>query len=144
MVLKLLKKTFSNKKESTQTIDFSNQNTKLQIATCVILLEAVTADSHFSIEESDKIVELLTGKFELSKSEVDALINISKKERAQHPDIWYFTNLINEELTVDQKYELMEMVWQAIYSDGTLDKYEHYLSHKLRNLLNIRHSVFIE
>ena len=81
MILKLLKKTFKNKDKSTVNIDFSNQNTKLQIATCVILLEAVTADSHFSIEESDKIVELLTGKFKLSRSEVDQLINISKIQR---------------------------------------------------------------
>ena len=122
MILKLLKKTFKNKEESIVNIDFPNQNTKLQIATCVILLEAVTADSHFSIEESDKIVELLTGKFKLSRSEVGQLINISKIQREEQPDIWHFTNLINEELTIDEKYELMEMVWQAIYSDSILDK----------------------
>jgi uncharacterized tellurite resistance protein B-like protein len=144
LILKLLKKTFKNKDKSTVNIDFSNQNTKLQIATCVILLEAVTADSHFSIEESDKIVDLLTDKFKLSRSEVDQLINISKKQREEQPDIWHFTNLINEELSIDEKFKLMEMVWQAIYSDGTLDKYEHYLSHKLRRLLNIQHSKFIE
>jgi uncharacterized tellurite resistance protein B-like protein len=144
LVLKLLKKTFKNKKESTVNIDLSNRHTKLQTATCVILLEAVTADSHFSLQESDKIVELLIDRFNLSQSDVEQLINISKKQRKEHPDVWYFTNLINEELSVEQKHGLMEMVWQAIYSDGTLDKYEHHLSHKLRRLLNIRHSKFIE
>jgi uncharacterized tellurite resistance protein B-like protein len=38
----------------------------------------------------------------------------------------------------------MEMIWEAIYSDGTLDKYENYIAHKLRHLLNLDHTKFID
>ncbi len=117
---------------------------KLRIATCVILLEAVTADDSLSDQELHKIIELLGSKYGMSESEVNELIQTSRKEREESADLWYFTNLINENLTIDEKYELLEMIWEAIYSDGTLDKYENYIAHKLRNLLNLDHSKFIE
>ena len=68
----------------------------------------------------------------------------SEKERDQSTDLWYFTKIINENLSNDEKYSLMEQVWEVIYSDGTLDKFENYIAHKLLNMLNLDHSKFID
>ena len=38
----------------------------------------------------------------------------------------------------------MELVWEVIYSDGKLDKFENYIAQKLYRMLNIDHSKFIE
>jgi uncharacterized tellurite resistance protein B-like protein len=121
-----------------------DQQQKLKIATCVILLEAVTADDTLSDQESHTIIELLKSKYEMTDTHVNELIETSKRERENSADLWYFTNLINENLTMDEKYDLMVMIWEAIYSDGTLDKYENYIAHKLRNLLNLDHTKFID
>jgi uncharacterized tellurite resistance protein B-like protein len=121
-----------------------DQQQKFKIATCVILLEAVTVDDILSDQELHKIIELLKSKYEMTDTQVNELIETSKKEREESADLWYFTNLINENLTIDEKYDLMEMIWEAIYSDGTLDKYENYIAHKLRNLLNLDHTKFID
>jgi uncharacterized tellurite resistance protein B-like protein len=121
-----------------------DQQQKLKIATCVTLLEAVTADDILSDQEFHKIIELLKSKYEMTDTQVNELIETSKKEREDSADLWYFTNLINENLTIDEKYDLMEMIWEAVYSDGTLDKYENYIAHKLRNLLNLDHTKFID
>lgn len=121
-----------------------DQQQKLKIATCVTLLEAVTADDMLSGQELHKIIELLKSKYEMTDTQLNELIETSKKEREESADLWYFTNLINENLTIDEKYDLMEMIWEAIYSDGTLDKYENYIAHKLRNLLNLDHNKFID
>jgi uncharacterized tellurite resistance protein B-like protein len=121
-----------------------DQQQKLKIATCVTLLEAVTADDTLSDQELHKIIELLKSKYEMTDTQVNELIETSKREREDSADLWYFTNLINENLTIDEKYDLMVMIWEAIYSDGTLDKYENYIAHKLRNLLNLDHTKFID
>jgi uncharacterized tellurite resistance protein B-like protein len=121
-----------------------DQQQKLRIATCVTLLEAVTADEVLSDQELHKIIELLKSKYQMTDSQVHELIETSKKRREESADLWYFTNLINENLTMDEKYDLMEMIWEVIYSDGTLDKYENYIAHKLKNLLNLDHSKFID
>jgi uncharacterized tellurite resistance protein B-like protein len=120
-----------------------DQQQKLKIATCVILLEAVTADNMLSDQELHKIIELLKSKYDMTDAQVNELIETSKREREDSADLWYFTNLINENLTMDEKYDLMVMIWEGIYSDGTLDKYENYIAHKLKNLLNLDHAKFI-
>ena len=117
---------------------------KLKVATSVILLEAATADSHFSTEEQDKIIEILKNRFRMDDEAVKELIDESEHEREESTDLWHFTNLINENLNKDEKYSLMEEVWEVIYSDGTLDKFENYIAHKLLNMLNLDHSKFIE
>ncbi len=117
---------------------------KIKTATCIILLEAATADNNFSEEEQKKIIDILKARFQMTDIAVEELINESKKVREDATDLWYFTNLINENLNNEEKYELMKQVWEVIYSDGTLDKFENYVAHKLFNMLRIDHSKFIE
>ena len=145
MVFKIFNKIINNRSEK-HSVDFGkvNHEEKIKIATCVILLEAVTADDELSTKELHKVIDLLQDKFSTDRNNVNELIEVSQKERDEHPGIWYFTNLINETFDNDEKYELLEMVWEAIYSDGILDKYEDSVSHKLRGLLHIKHSVFID
>jgi len=117
---------------------------KLKVATCVILLEAATADSNFSPEEQEKILEILKSRFQMTDESVKELIDKSEAERESVTDLWYFTNLINENLNNEEKYNLMELVWEVVYADGTLDKFENYIARKLLNMLNLDHSRFIE
>ncbi|MEE8044807.1 MAG: TerB family tellurite resistance protein [Thermodesulfobacteriota bacterium] len=117
---------------------------KLRVATCVLLLEAATADSNFSSEEQEKIIQILKSRFQMDDTSVKELIDKSTMEKKNSTDLWYFTSLINENLDNEEKYDLMELVWGVIYSDGTLDKFENYIAHKLLNMLNLDHSRFIE
>ncbi len=117
---------------------------KLKVSTCVILLEAATADSNFSAQEQEKIIQILKSRFQMDDRSVKELIDKSTAERENSTDLWYFTNLINENLDNEEKYNLMELVWEVIYSDGTLDKFENYIAHKLLSMLNLEHSRYIE
>jgi len=117
---------------------------ELKVATCTILLEAAIADEHFSAEEQRSVIEILKSKFQMTDQAVLELIEESKKQREDSIDLWYFTNIINANLGNEEKYKLMELVWEVIYSDGKLDKFENYIAQKLYRMLNIDHSKFIE
>ena len=80
----------------------------------------------------------------MNEESVEELIEKSEHEREESTDLWYFTNILNENLSTEEKYNLMEQVWEVIYSDGTLDKFENYVARKLLNMLNLDHSKFIE
>lgn len=140
-MLGAFKNIFDGTKQNESSQD---RETKLKVATCVILLEAATADSNFSSEEQGKIIEILKSRFAMDDEAVKELIDESESQRQGSTDLWYFTNLINENLDNDEKYNLMEQVWEVIYSDGTLDKFENYIAHKLLNMLNLDHSRFID
>lgn len=143
-MLSVFKKFFDGSSGNTGSIGKEEREVKLRTATCVVLLEAATADNNFSPEEQKKVIEILQNKFQMSDTEVRELIDESKTAREDATDLWYFTNLINDNLTNEEKYDLMELVWEVIYSDGTLDKFENYVAHKLFNMLRIDHSKFIE
>ncbi len=121
-----------------------DKEARLRTATCVILLEAATADDTFSDTEQKKVIEILKSRFGMTDEAVKELIDESKRARRNEADIWYFTNLINQNLSNEEKYELMESVWEVIYSDGTLGEFENYIAQKLYRMLNIDHSKFIE
>jgi len=142
-MLGVFKKLFQDSTEQDGTLK-GDRELKLETATCVVLLEAATADDNFSEEEQRKVIEILKTKFQLTDEAVEELITESKRVRKDATDLWYFTNLINESLSTEEKYDLMEQVWEVIYSDGTLDKFENYVAHKLFNMLRIDHSKFIE
>jgi uncharacterized tellurite resistance protein B-like protein len=122
----------------------SGPGDRVKTATCVILLEAATADETFSDEERKKIVDVLKGRFSMTDREAEELVASSVAERKDATDLWHFTNIINQSMSNEERYEIMELVWEVIYSDGTLDKFENYVARKLLNMLNIDHSKFIE
>lgn len=145
MITNILKKFFSNpEEETTDNLEKIGKYQKLRIAVTTIMIEAVNADDKLSEKELSGIINQLKNRFDLNTEQSKRLIELSQKYRGDNPDIWYFTNLINEHLNKEDKYELIEMVWRVIYSDGELDKYESSISHKLRGLLHIEHSKFIE
>jgi uncharacterized tellurite resistance protein B-like protein len=143
-MLDKFKKVFNKNIEPLSHEERIDQERKLEIATCAILLEAASADSKLSKEELQKIIELLKERFQLSDASASELIETSKKEREGSTGVWPFTHLINENLTIQEKYDLMEMIWKVIYSDKTLDEFENYVAHGLLNLLNLDHNKFIE
>jgi uncharacterized tellurite resistance protein B-like protein len=140
-MLGAFKKIFNGPKKEESAED---RELKLRVATSVVLLEAATADSNFSPQEQEKIIEILKSRFQMNDESVKELIDESENERKNSTDLWYFTDLINENLNNEEKYNLMELVWEVIYSDGTLDKFENYIAHKLLNMLNLDRSKFIE
>lgn len=124
----------------------SNQDAyhRVKVGTCVVLLEVAAADDTLSDMEITKIVELLKHRFDLDDEETKELIAISKEERSKAVDLWKFTNMLNEALTIEQKYQVAEMVWSVIFSDSALDKFEDHLAHKLISLLNLEHAKFMD
>jgi uncharacterized tellurite resistance protein B-like protein len=140
-MLGAFKKIFNGPKKEESAED---RELKLRVATSVVLLEAATADSNFSPQEQEKIIEILKSRFQMNDESVKELIDESENERKNSTDLWYFTDLLNENLNNEEKYNLMELVWEVIYSDETLDKFENYIAHKLLNMLNLDHPKFIE
>jgi len=117
---------------------------RIQIATAVILLEVAYADEELSQSEQARIEEILRKRFQIDQESIGELLQIAEEKRRGSIDIWHFTKIINENFSDEEKYRIIETVWQVIYADGRLDKYEDYIVHKLSNMLHIPHSRMIE
>ncbi|MDQ7837184.1 MAG: TerB family tellurite resistance protein [Thermodesulfobacteriota bacterium] len=117
---------------------------KVQVATCALLLEMACADNEFSTDEEEHIIETVKRHFSLPEKATDKLIELSERERKASIDLWQFARLIRNNYSVEQKMELIKLIWKVIYVDGILDKHEDYLVHKLAKLLGLDHKQLID
>ena len=100
-------------------------------------------DEKFTPAEVDTILSILKEKYGLSREHAEALLADADKELANSVDLWQFARLINENYSVSEKIEIIETLWQMVYVDGKMDRYEHYLMNKLKNLLRLSHDQLI-
>ena len=117
---------------------------RIMVATAAILLEVANIDEEFSIDERERIITILKSRFHLEDHYVVELVELSNEQRKKTIDLWYFTNIINQAYSSKEKEQIIESIWQVIYADGRLDKYEDHIVHKLSNLLHIPHSKMIQ
>ena len=122
----------------------ANQDEKLRMATCVILLEVAGADDEFSPVECEYIINALRERFQLSQHEAEELIQLAQEQRGESSDLWKFTNQINQSCSNEEKIQIIEEVWRLIYADNVLDGHEDFLVHKLARLMNLKHPILIE
>lgn len=115
----------------------------VRIATAALFLEMARIDEKFTSEEMDTVLSILREKYGLSREHADALVAEADKELEESVDLWQFAGLINKNYSIDEKLEIIETLWRMVYVDGKMDKYEHYLMNKLKNLLRLSHDQLI-
>jgi len=133
-MLNFFKELFANKNNQSNA---EEDNNALQIASCALLLELANADDDFSNEEKTRIVELMKTNFKLTDEEVGKLLELSENQIKKSVSAYEFTEIINEKLNEEEKYQIIKNLWQLAYIDGKLDKYEDYFIRKISNNLHI-------
>jgi uncharacterized tellurite resistance protein B-like protein len=116
----------------------------VRVATCALLVEMARIDEKFTDAELETILGVLKEKYGLLPDHAGALLSEADKELEESVDLWQFARLINENYTAAEKITIIETLWQIVFVDGRMDKYENYLMHKLSNLLRLSHQQLME
>ncbi|UCE22009.1 MAG: TerB family tellurite resistance protein [Candidatus Aminicenantes bacterium] len=139
-----LKNMLTKKPEAVLELQEQDETERLQVATCIILLEVAKSDDEFSSIEKATLKAILKKKFEISAEAAEELMEIASKKREESIDLWQFTNLINQNYTKEEKMKIVESAWRVIYADEKLNGYEDHFVHKLAKLLQLDHSELID
>lgn len=121
-----------------------NHAERIQVATCVLLLEMAHTDGEFSDMEELLVRDLLQERFGLSGEATEELLELSNREREESLDLYQFGRYIHENFPLEEKMEILEALWRIVYADGVLDKYEEYLMRKLATVLRLSHKQMID
>ncbi|WP_169546318.1 tellurite resistance TerB family protein [Sneathiella aquimaris] len=108
-----------------------------QTATAALLIEAALADEDFSDSEENAISRLLKRHFSLSGDEAEALIDEARELHKNSDQILYFTRAIKENFPVDDRIQIIEMLWEIAYADGTVSDYEANLIRRICGLIYV-------
>ena len=82
--------------------------------------------------------------FKLSDEQLTKLIDLAEQENRNTTSLYQFTNLIKDEYSLEQRFQLVKMLWQVAMADGDISKYEDHLIRKIADLIYLPHSQFIQ
>jgi len=142
-MLDIVKRFFSKtESEAAKNVDQATEH-DVRVAACALFVEMARIDEKFTEAEMDTILSIVQDRYGLSREHADALVAEADKELDKSVDLWQFARLINENYSPDEKIEIVETLWRMVFVDGKMDRYEHYLMNKLKNLLRLSHDQLI-
>jgi uncharacterized tellurite resistance protein B-like protein len=145
VMIDILKRFFSTDTPNGRRPSSDQDNDRdVVVAVCAIFLEMGRIDETFTEQETALVLSILKDKYGLAGEDADALIAEADRELHESVDLWQFARVINDRYRIEQKEKLIERLWQIVYVDGKMDKYEHYLMNKLSKLLGLSHKQMID
>ena len=115
----------------------------LQLATAALLLEMMRMDDKIMASERATALAALSGEFDLTQAELDALVTLAEQEAKDATSYFQFTTLINKTCRPEQKVRIVEYLWQVAYADGHLDAHESHLLRKIADLLYVPQADYV-
>ena len=107
-------------------------------AAVAVLVEAALLDGDFDQRERDAILSILVDRFGLSADDAGNLIDDAVTEHESANRVYAATRLIREEFSDAERIDVMEMLWEVAYADGTLHDFEANLVRRIAGLLYVR------
>ena len=132
-----VKALFVERRGAPQVRGAGHSHDELRIAAAALMVEAAQLDDNFDAQERDKIRELVAERFELGAEESDSLIEAAEARVAESSQLHGFTRVIKAKFSLEERIDLMEMLWEVVYADGELHHYEANLMRRLAGLLHV-------
>ncbi|MGO2242076.1 MAG: TerB family tellurite resistance protein [Halomonas sp.] len=120
-----------------------NHTLTLELATAALLCEIVRADYNTTDDELATLRTMLLTRYRLSESATEELMTMAEAQVEDAVDHYQFVSLIKEHYNYDQRCELVVLMWQLAWVDGSVDPLEEHRIRRLADLLYVSHSDFI-
>lgn len=121
----------------------SDPQRQLQMAAAALLIELSRADYKQDREEQIAIESALKKSFSITEQQLVELIALAEEENQQATSLYEFTNLVKDNYSAEQRFDLVKMLWEVAIADGEISKYEDHLIRKIADLIYLPHSDFI-
>lgn len=120
-----------------------NRTITLELASAALLFEIARADYDTSDAELEVLRRMLLQRYQLSEADVDELMALAQDEVEDAVDHYQFVSLIKDHYDYEQRCELVALMWQLAWADGSVDALEEHRIRRLADLLHVSHSDFI-
>ncbi|MCY3857563.1 MAG: TerB family tellurite resistance protein [Gammaproteobacteria bacterium] len=125
------------------SIESDTDDQQIALAAAMLLLEVAWADHEIEERELALIRSSLVALYDISESQVEAVIAEAKLEHQEISSIFPFTRALNEQLDTNERKRLLESLWRLNAFDGSAFHYEEGVIRKIAELLYLTHADFI-
>ena len=116
---------------------------ELELATAVLLVEVMRADTNMTDAERDVAMQALQARFNLPYDALAQLMTRAQDTAKTAYDYQHFTSQLNENFTQEQKNRMVESMWEVAYADDHLHANENHVISKVAGLLHVTHGEYI-
>jgi uncharacterized tellurite resistance protein B-like protein len=108
-----------------------------QLAIAALLFHAITIDGTVTEAEMARLKPLLSAHFHLSEAEFNRLLTMAQQRERDAIDIYRFTSVLRDRLSLEEKRQIVTMMWHVVYADGELGALEDNLIWRTAELLAV-------
>jgi uncharacterized tellurite resistance protein B-like protein len=109
----------------------------LQLAIVALLVQAAEMDDHFDAAERATIERILAARFKLTPPQIAVLIDTARRQAEAASQLLPFTRLVVDRLGPPERVQVVEMLYDVVYADGTLDADEDALVRRIAGLIYV-------
>ena len=109
----------------------------LRLSAAALLVEAAFMDGEMDEAEARTIETLLQGRFELSLPEARDLLAAGRQAIEETGELYRFTRTLKDAFAHEDRVRMLEMLWQVVLADGTVDHFESNLIRRVAGLLYV-------
>ena len=110
------------------------------LSLAALLVEMMRADFEDQGAEREAATRVLARSCGLDREEAEALLNRGEHAADRSVSLYEHTRTLDNVLSEEEKFEVIEALWEVAFADGELDGQEDFLAHRLADLLHVRHS----
>jgi uncharacterized tellurite resistance protein B-like protein len=123
--------------DSPDAPELSQGDIDKRLAAAVLLVEAAAIDDDFGHQERAAMNAVLTREFDLTGEELETLVAEAAKVQSETNQLLRFTRAIKDAYPLEERVEVIEMLWEIVYADGILHDYEANLLRRICGLLYV-------
>jgi uncharacterized tellurite resistance protein B-like protein len=110
---------------------------ELHLAAAVLLVEAASMDAEIHEAERTRIGALLSERFGLGADEAQELLEAAERTAADSAHWQGHTRVVKERFDQAERIQMLEMLWEVVYTDGRLHDHEASLLRRITGLLYV-------
>jgi len=108
-----------------------------RLSVAVLMVEAALQDEHFCERERGMIQTLLMRRFNLTADEFAQLIVAAEQQNKQMVQLLGHTSDISETMPMNERVEVIGMLWDVAYADDQLHPEEELLIRRIAGLISV-------
>jgi len=108
-----------------------------------LLMEVARADYDTSDKEEQVILRIIERYFAVSARRALEISEAAESHADNMTSLYPLTRLITTECSLEERIELIRLLWEVTFADGHVDKHEEHLVRKVADLLYVPHKHFI-
>ncbi|MCB1057425.1 MAG: TerB family tellurite resistance protein [Acidobacteria bacterium] len=115
----------------------------VQLATAALFVEVMRSDFDEAPAERQVVESALARLLALDAAGVSELLAVAEDAARESVSLFEFTHPIHQNLSPEQKVEIIEGLWRVVFADGRMDAHEDHMMSKIRGLLHIPQEDYV-